>query len=77
MAILLLTFLFSCPVSYFAAVQIGAFLRDMIGAVSIDLPTWKLLLQYGVEIFAVIVGVMIAAYPIFQLQPKEILSKMS
>ena len=76
-AILLLTFLFSCPVSYFAAVQIGAFLRDMIGAVSIDLPTWKLLLQYGVEIFAVIVGVMIAAYPIFQLQPKEILSKMS
>ena len=76
-AILLLTFLFSCPVSYFAVVQIGAFLRDMIGAVSIDLPTWKLLLQYGVEIFAVIVGVMIAAYPIFQLQPKEILSKMS
>ena len=76
-AILLLTFLFSCPVSYFAAVQIGAFLRDMISAVSIDLPTWKLLLQYGVEIFAVIVGVMIAAYPIFQLQPKEILSKMS
>ena len=76
-AILLLTFLFSCPVSYFAAVQIGAFLRDMIGAVSIDLPTWKLFLQYGVEIFAVIVGVMIAAYPIFQLQPKEILSKMS
>ena len=76
-AILLLTFLFSCLVSYFAAVQIGAFLRDMIGAVSIDLPTWKLLLQYGVEIFAVIVGVMIAAYPIFQLQPKEILSKMS
>ena len=76
-AILLLTFLFSCPVSYFAAVQIGAFLRDMIGAVSIDLPTWKLLLQYGVEIFAVIVGVMIAAYPIFQLHPKEILSKMS
>ena len=76
-AILLLTFLFSCPVSYFAAVQIGAFLRDMIGAVSIDLPTWKLLLQYGVEIFAVIVGVIIAAYPIFQLQPKEILSKMS
>ena len=76
-AILLLTFLFSCPVSYFAAVQIGAFLRDMIGAVSIDLPTWKLLLQYGIETFAGIVGVMIAAYPIFQLQPKEILSKMS
>ncbi len=76
-AILLLTFLFSCPVSYFAVVQIGVFLRDMIGAVSIDLPTWKLLLQYGIEIFAVIVGVMIAAYPIFQLQPKEILSKMS
>ena len=76
-AILLLTFLFSCPVSYFAAMQIGTFLRDMIGAVSIDLPAWKLLLQYGIEVLAVIAGVMIAAYPIFQLQPKEILSKMS
>lgn len=76
-AILLLTFLFSCPVSYFAAMQIGTFLRDMIGAVSIDLPAWKLLLQYGIEVLAVIAGVMIAAYPIFQLRPKEILSKMS
>lgn len=76
-AILLLTFLFSCPVSYFTAMQIGTFLRDMIGAVSIDLPAWKLLLQYGIEAFAVIIGVMIAAYPIFQLHPKEILSKMS
>lgn len=76
-AILLLTFLFSCPVSYFAATQIGTLLRDMIGTVSIDLPAWKLLLQYGIEILAVIAGVMIAAYPIFQLQPKEILSKMS
>lgn len=76
-AILLLTFLFSRPVSYFTAMQIGTFLRDMIGAVSIDLPAWKLLLQYGIEAFAVIIGVMIAAYPIFQLHPKEILSKMS
>ena len=76
-AILILTFLLSCPVSYFAAVQIGAFLRDMIGAVSIDLPAWKLLLQYGIEMLVVIVGVMIAAYPIFRLHPKEILSKMS
>ena len=76
-AILLLTFLFSCPISYFATTQIGTFLRDMIGAISIDLPAWKLLLQYGIEILAVIAGVMIAAYPIFQLQPKEILSKMS
>ena len=76
-AILLLTFLFSCPVSYFAAMQIGTFLRDMIGVVSIDFPAWKLLLQYGIEAFAVIIGVMIAAYPIFQLHPKEILSKMS
>ena len=76
-AILLLTFLFSCPLSYFAAMQIGTFLRDMIGAVSIDLPAWKLLLQYGIEVLAVIAGVMIAAYPIFQLHPKEILSKMS
>ena len=76
-AILLLTFLFSCPVSYFAAMQIGTFLRDMISAVNIDLPAWKLLLQYGIEILAVIAGVMIAAYPIFQLHPKEILSRMS
>ena len=76
-AILLLAFLFSCPVSYFAATQIGTFLRDMIGAVSIDLPAWRLLLQYGVEMLVVIAGVMIAAYPIFQLHPKEILSKMS
>lgn len=75
--ILLLTFLFSCPVSYFTAMQIGTFLRDMIGAVSIDLPAWKLLLQYGIEVLAVFAGVMIAAYPIFQLHPKEILSKMS
>ena len=76
-AILVLTFLFSCPISYFAAMQIGTFLRDMIGAVSIDLPAWKLLLQYGIEALAVIAGVMMAAYPIFQLHPKEILSKMS
>lgn len=76
-AILLLTFLFSCPISYFAAMQIGTFLRDMIGSVSIDIPAWKLLLQYGIEVLAVIAGVMIAAYPTFQLHPKEILSKMS
>ena len=75
--ILLLTFLFSCPASYFAAMQIGAFLRDMIGAVSIDLPVWKLFLQYGIELIVMIVGVVVAAYPIFKLQPKEILSKMS
>nr|WP_300866392.1 ABC transporter permease [uncultured Acetatifactor sp.] len=76
-AILLLVFLFSCPVSYFAVVQIGTFLRDMVGAVNVDLPAWKLLLQYGIEVFVVFAGVMIAAYPIFQLHPKEILSKMS
>ena len=76
-AILILTFLFSCPISYLAAAQIGAFLWDMVGAVSVDLTAWELLLQYGVETLAVIVGVMIAAYPIFQLHPKEILSKMS
>ncbi len=76
-AILILTFLFSCPISFFAAVQIGVFLRDMIGAVSIDLSVWKLLLQYGIELLVVIAGVMIAAYPIFRLHPKEILSNMS
>ena len=76
-AILLLAFLCSCPASYFAVVQIGTFLRDMVGAISVDFPAWKLLLQYGIEVLAVIAGVMIAAYPIFQLRPKEILSKMS
>lgn len=75
--ILLLAFLFSCPVSYFAVVQIGTFLRDMVGAVNVDLPAWKLLLQYGIEVFVVMAGVMVAAYPIFHLHPKEILSKMS
>ena len=76
-AILLLAFLFSCPASYFAVVQIGTFLRDMVGAINVDFPAWKVLLQYGIEVLAVIAGVMIAAYPIFQLHPKEILSKMS
>ena len=76
-AILLLAFLFSCPASYFAVVQIGAFLRDIVGAVSVDFPAWRLLLQYGMEVLIVIAGVMIAAYPIFKLHPKEILSKMS
>ena len=76
-AILLLAFLFSCPVSYFAIMQIGAFLRNMVGAVNVDLPAWKLLLQYGIEVFVVMAGVMVAAYPIFHLHPKEILSKMS
>ena len=76
-AILLLAFLVSCPVSYFVVVQIGTFLRNMAGAVNVDLPAWKLLLQYGIEVFVVMAGVMVAAYPIFQLHPKEILSKMS
>ena len=76
-AILLLAFLFSCPVNYFVVVQIGMVLRNMIGAVNVDLPIWKLLLQYGIEIFVVFAGVIIAAYPIFRLHPKEILSKMS
>ena len=76
-AILLLAFLCSCPASYFAVVQIGTFLRDMVGAISVDFPAWKLLLQYGIEVLAVIAGVMIAAYPTFQRHPKEILSKMS
>ena len=76
-AILLLAFFFSCPASYFAIVQIGVFLRNMVGVVSVGLPAWKLLLQYGVEVLIVIAGVMIAAYPIFQLHPKEILSKIS
>lgn len=76
-AILLLTLLFSCPIGCFAIIQVGAFLRDMVGAVSVDFPIWKLLLQYGIEVFIVIAGVMVAAYPVFRLHPKEILSKMS
>ena len=76
-AILLLTLLFSCPISYFAIMQAGAFLRDMVGAVSVGFPIWKLLLQYGIETFVVIAGVMIASYPVFRLHPKDILSKMS
>ena len=76
-AILILALLFSCPISYFVIMQVGAFLRDMVGAVIVDFPIWKLFLQYGIEIFVVVVGVMTAAYPVFRLHPKEILSKMS
>jgi len=75
--ILLLALLVSCPASYFAAMRLGVFLRDMVGAISIDFPAWRLLLQYAVEMLVAAGGVMIAAYPIFQLHPKEILSKMS
>jgi len=77
MAILLFALLVSCPASYFVAMRLGVFLRDMVGAISIDFPAWRLLLQYAVEILVAAVGVMIAAYPISQLHPKEILSKMS
>lgn len=77
MAILLLALLVSCPASYFAAMRLGVFLRDMVGAIRIDFPVWRLLLQYAVEILVASVGVMIAAYPISQLHPKDILSKMS
>lgn len=75
--ILLLALLVSCPASYFAAKQLEGFLRDMVGAISVDFPAWRLLLQYVVEMLVAAVAVMIAAYPIFQLHPKEILSKMS
>ncbi len=76
-AILLLAILVSGPISYFAAMRLGVFLRDMVGIIGIDFPVWRLLLQYVVELLAAVVGVIVAAYPIFQLQPKEILSKMS
>ncbi len=75
--ILFLALLVSCPISYLAAIQLGVLLRDMGGVTSMDFPAWKLLLQYAVEILVAVVGVMIAAYPIFKLHPKEILSKMS
>jgi len=77
MVILLLAFLVSCSASYFAVMRLGVFLQDMVGAISIDFPIWKLLLQYAVEMLVAAIGVMIAAYPISQLHPKEILSKMS
>jgi len=45
--------------------------------ISMGFPAWRLLLQYVAEILIATVGVMIAAYPILRLHPKEILSKMS
>lgn len=76
-AILFLALVASCPTGYFAAMWFGAFLRDMVGMAGVGIPVWKLLLQYAVEMFILAVGVMMAAYPILKLHPREILSKMS
>jgi len=76
-AILVLAILVSCPASYLAANQLEVFLRGMVGGISVDFPIWRLLLQYAVELLVATVGVMIAAYPVSRLHPKEILSKMS
>jgi len=76
-AILIFAIMVSYPASCLAATQLAIFLRDMVGPISTDLPAWRLLLQYAVEMLAAAFGVMIAAYPIFRLHPKEILSKMS
>ena len=77
MAILFLAILVSCPTSYFVVMQLEVFLRDMVGMISIGFPAWRLMLQYAVEILVTAVGVMAAAYPVFRLHPKEILSKIS
>lgn len=76
-AILIFAIMVSYPASCLAATRLAIFLRDMVGPISIDLPAWRLLLQYAVEMLVVAFGVVVAAYPIFQLHPKEILSKMS
>jgi len=76
-AILLMAILVSCPVSCIAAMQLEVVLRDMVGAITVSVPAWKLLLQYGMELLVVVAGVMAAAYPILHLRPKEVLSKMS
>lgn len=67
----------SCPLAYGAAMQIGAVLKDEVGIISLYVPVGRLLLQYAIELILVLGGVAAAASPILQLQPKNILSKMS
>ena len=69
--------LVSCPVSYAATTQFQVYLQKMIGATAVAIPVRNIVLQYAVEMVAIVVAILIAGYPIMRLQPKEILSKMS
>lgn len=69
--------LVSCPVSYAATTQFQVYLQEMIGATAVAIPVRNIVLQYAVEMVAIVVAILIAGYPIMRLQPKEILSKMS
>ena len=69
--------LVSCPVSYAARTQFQVYLREMIGATAVAIPVRNIVLQYAVEMVAIVMAILIAGYPIMRLQPKEILSKMS
>lgn len=69
--------LFAAPVSYAATTQFQVYLQEMIGATAVAIPVRNIVLQYAVEMVAIVVAILIAGYPIMRLQPKEILSKMS
>ena len=69
--------LVSCPVSYAATTQFQVYLQEMIGATAVAIPVRNIVLQYAVEMVAIVMAILIAGYPIMRLQPKEILSKMS
>ena len=75
--LLALAMLISCPVSYVATAQFQVYLQEMIGATAVAIPVRNIVLQYAVEMVAIVVAILIAGYPIMRLQPKEILSKMS
>lgn len=67
----------SCPLAYSASMQIGAVLQEEVGIIRLYVPAGRLLLQYAIELILILGGVAAAASPILQLQPKNILSKMS
>ena len=69
--------LVSCPVSYAATTQFQVYLQKMIGATAVAIPVRNIVLQYAVEMVAIVVAILVAGYPVMRLQPKEILSKMS
>lgn len=75
--ILFLAFLLSAAISSFLAVQVESYLKALVGAVRVSIPAGRLFLQYAAQTLLVVAGVMIAAYPMIRLNPKEVLSKMS
>lgn len=77
MLLLAAAMLVSCPIAYAATAQFQVYLREMIGATAVAIPVRNIVLQYAVEMVAIVVAILIAGYPIMRLQPKEILSKMS